>query len=301
MHPAAANALLHPCRRPRRAARRVPLRAGARLTAMSGDDRVLRFGIFEAHLRSGELRKNGVRVRLQDQPFQVLAILLERPRELVSREELATAVWPGGTFVDFDHSLNTAVNKLREVLNDSAQAPRFIETLPRRGYRFLADVEVLRPAPAAQPGSVPEGAPRTTGEGLPVVPRALARVLFLLAQMMYLAFYVSALAGWKEVHSRLGSLSASAGSLLTGLVLLTALAGIPVRFFLLTAVAFDFAGFRGKYDRLFSTLLLLDLCWGLAPLLVAPPIGIGLALAAMAALLYLPFGQRTLVRMAYVP
>jgi TolB-like protein/DNA-binding winged helix-turn-helix (wHTH) protein/Flp pilus assembly protein TadD len=103
----------------------------------------LSFGPFEADLRSGELRKQGIRVRLQAQPFQMLVMLLERPGELVTREEICQKLWPADTFVDFDHSLGTAVNKIREVLNDSAAEPRFIETLPRRGYRFIAPVVTL--------------------------------------------------------------------------------------------------------------------------------------------------------------
>jgi DNA-binding winged helix-turn-helix (wHTH) protein len=104
---------------------------------------ILRFGIFEVDLRSGELRKKGVRIKLQDQPFQVLKALLMRPGELVRREELQSQIWPSDTFVDFDNGLNTAINKLREALGDSADSPRFIETLPRRGYRFLASVALV--------------------------------------------------------------------------------------------------------------------------------------------------------------
>jgi TolB-like protein/DNA-binding winged helix-turn-helix (wHTH) protein/tetratricopeptide (TPR) repeat protein len=100
-----------------------------------------RFGAFEVDFRSGELLKNGRRVRLQDQPLQVLAMLLERPGEVVSREELRQKLWPTDTFVDFDHGLNNAINRLRDALNDAADAPRFIETLPRRGYRFVAQLE----------------------------------------------------------------------------------------------------------------------------------------------------------------
>jgi eukaryotic-like serine/threonine-protein kinase len=102
--------------------------------------KILRFGIFEVDLRAGELRKQGKRIKLQDQPFQVLTILLQRPGDVVTREELCSQIWPEGTFVDFDNSLNTAVNKLREALGDSAESPRFIETLPRRGYRFVSPV-----------------------------------------------------------------------------------------------------------------------------------------------------------------
>lgn len=102
----------------------------------------LSFGVFEVDLRAGELRKRGLRVRLQQQPFQVLALLLERRGDIVSREELQQALWPADTFVDFDHGLNKAINKIREALGDSAEAPRFIETVAKRGYRFLADVRV---------------------------------------------------------------------------------------------------------------------------------------------------------------
>src|SRR6266705_5938273 len=101
---------------------------------------VLRFGVFEVDVRAGELRKQGGRIKLQEQPLHVLTVLLQRPDEVVTREELRNQNWPADTFVDFDNSLNTAINKLREALGDSADNPRFIETLPRRGYRFIAPV-----------------------------------------------------------------------------------------------------------------------------------------------------------------
>ena len=100
------------------------------------------FGVFEIDIPAGELRKHGLRIRLQEQPFQVLAILLEHPGGVVTREELQKKLWPADTFVDFDHGLNKAISKIREALNDSAENPRFIETLARRGYRFLAEVRV---------------------------------------------------------------------------------------------------------------------------------------------------------------
>lgn len=109
--------------------------------------RVYKFGLFEADTRSGELRKGGARVRLQEQPFQVLALLLEQPGEVVSREQVRVRLWPSDTFVDFDHGVNTAVKKLRQALGDDADNPRFVETLPRRGYRFLAPVQVTDPRP----------------------------------------------------------------------------------------------------------------------------------------------------------
>lgn len=101
---------------------------------------VLSFGTFEVDVRAGELRKQGKRIKLQDQPFQVLSVLLRRSGDVVTREELREQIWPQDTFVDFDNSLNTAINKLRDALGDSADNPRFIETLPRRGYRFIATV-----------------------------------------------------------------------------------------------------------------------------------------------------------------
>src|SRR6202163_1692197 len=101
---------------------------------------ILRFATFEVDLRAGELRKQGKRIKVQEQPFHVLTVLLQRPGEVVTREELRNQNWPPDTFVDFDNSLNTAINKLREALGDSADSPRFIETLPRRGYRFIAPV-----------------------------------------------------------------------------------------------------------------------------------------------------------------
>ncbi len=112
----------------------------------------LRFGVFELDLRAGEMRKNGLRVRIQEQPFQVLAMLIGHPGEVVTREELQKKLWPADTFVDFDHGLNKAINKIREALGDSAESPRFVETVARRGYRFLAEVKVADAAPVRSPG-----------------------------------------------------------------------------------------------------------------------------------------------------
>ena len=105
-----------------------------------GPGAFFRFGVFEVDLRAGELRKRGVKIRLQQQPLQVLEMLLRRPREVVTRDELRNQLWPGDTFVDFDHGLNKAINKIREALGDSAENPRFVETVARRGYRFIAEV-----------------------------------------------------------------------------------------------------------------------------------------------------------------
>src|SRR5882762_10119408 len=101
-------------------------------------DRRVRFGVFEADFRSGELRKSGLKIKLHAQPLAVLRVLLERPGEIVTREELQQKLWGDDTFVDFEHGLNKAINKLRDALSDKADTPRYIETLPRRGYRFIA-------------------------------------------------------------------------------------------------------------------------------------------------------------------
>lgn len=102
---------------------------------------VVRFSAYEVHLRAGELYRAGRKIRLQVQPFHVLAILLEHPGEVVAREDLQKRLWPADTFVDFDHSLNTAIKKLRQALSDDKKKPRFIETLPKRGYRFIGTLE----------------------------------------------------------------------------------------------------------------------------------------------------------------
>lgn len=118
---------------------------------------VVRFGGYEADLRAGELYRAGRKIRLQIQPFHILAMLLEHPGEVVPREDLRKRLWPEDTFVDFDHSLNTAVKKLRQALSDDKKKPRFIETLPKRGYRFIGEVE-QPPAPllsAMRPASPP--------------------------------------------------------------------------------------------------------------------------------------------------
>src|ERR1700733_4977359 len=117
-----------------------------------------KFGVFEADSAAGELRRQGVRIKLNAQPFQVLSLLLERPGELLTREEISKVLWPDGTFVDYEHGVNSAVNRIREALGDTASNPRFVETLARRGYRFVAPVEkVGEPVVAvAEVASLPE-------------------------------------------------------------------------------------------------------------------------------------------------
>jgi cholera toxin transcriptional activator len=256
---------------------------------------IARFGVFEADLDARELRKQGRRLRLQEQPFAVLAILLEHSGNVISREDLRQKLWPADTFVDFDHSLNTVVNKIRETLGDSASSPRFVETMARRGYRFLAEVRwEARSAP--QPAIIQANDPARVQE-LPPAHRGLTRSLFALIQIMYLVFYVEALFHWRGVDQVSW---ADAGSpLILILVLVTAGVGIPVRFYLLSAAGFDYALLGEKFRKIFVPLLTLDELWAIAPFLILDRIGFGPAFAATAALLYVPFAERTLVRMAH--
>jgi cholera toxin transcriptional activator len=273
--------------------------------------RVARFGLFELDLAAGELRKNGVKLRLQEQPFQVLALLLERAGDVVTREEMRQKLWPADTFVDFDHSLNTAVNKLREILGDSASSPRYIETLARRGYRFIAPVQnhVGTGAFARPPGETPPAAP-VTGDSshelhpqldLPIPHRGLTRGLFALAQIMYLTFYLEALLRLHAVQEIADSLlPGSAATVLAAAVMVTAGVGIPLRCYLLSAVGFDYQRLGEKFQRIFPFILALDQLWAVTPFLLIQKIGLGAAFAASAALLYVPFSERTLIRMSYV-
>jgi cholera toxin transcriptional activator len=275
--------------------------------APQNSSRVLRFGVFEADLRAGELRKSGIKLRLTGQPFQVLAVLLERAGEVVTREELQQKLWASDTFVDFDHSLNTAINRVREVLGDSASSPRYVETLARRGYRFIAPLqseppqapEVRLSAPPAVP--VPQAAPALHPElEVPIPHRGVTRGLFALIQIMYLIFYGTALVRLHAVEGIAESfLSPWGATALLGTVMITAGAGIPLRFYLLSSVAFDYQRVAEKFRRMFPLVLALDQLWAAAPFLLTAQIGLGAAFAACAALLYVPFSERTLLRMAY--
>ncbi|MGA2964633.1 MAG: winged helix-turn-helix domain-containing protein [Terriglobales bacterium] len=272
------------------------------------DPMLFRFGVFEVDLAAGDLRKNGVRIRLQGQPFQLLTALLQNAGQVVTRDNLRETIWPADTFVDFDHSLNTAVNKIREALGDSASSPRFVETLARRGYRFIAPVDSVAAA-AASADHAPRNGPSTSPASViafhpelhvPVPRRGLVRALFALIQAMYLIFYVGGLAHLRAADRVASSFLPGWRSLaIVGALLVTGAVGIPLRFYLLSAVAFDFRKLASTFGRLFPFVLALDQLWAIAPFLLLPRIGVGLAFAATAALLYVPFSERTLVRMAY--
>jgi cholera toxin transcriptional activator len=266
-----------------------------------------RFGVFEFDGAMGELRKDGkIEPRLRDQAAQILGMLLERPREVVSREEIQQALWPADTFVDFEHGVNSAVNQLRGVLGDSAANPRFIQTLPRRGYRFIAPVEIVRAASTASPVSTPEATAASSAhdgaivrdDELPVAPDAVVRGLFSLIQMMYLTFYLMSLARIREIDVILQS-DAFRPRWVLVILILTAAVGIPVRLYLLSAIAFRYRGLARKFRTLFPFVFVLDELWALAPFLLVDQLGLGIAIGCTAALLYVPFSQRTLLRMGH--
>ena len=272
----------------------------------ASSQKVVRFGVYEADLISGELRKSGFRIRLQEKPFQVLALLLERAGEMVTREELRDRLWPSDTFVDFDHGLNTAVNKLREALSDTASNPRFVQTVARRGYRFIAPVQDAVLPKAADGGEpapssvVPIAEPLHPELEVPVPRRGITRGLFILAQVMYLIFYVAALLRWQEVHRIASSfLPAWGAEAILVAVLVTAGVGIPLRCYLISGASFDHMRLGEKFEWLFPAILALDELWAIAPFLLAEKIGFGAAFAATAGLLYLPFSERSLIRLAY--
>jgi cholera toxin transcriptional activator len=270
--------------------------------------KTIRFAVFEVDSAAGELRKNGNCIRLQEQPFQILVCLLDRAGEVVTREELREKLWPADTFVDFDHSLNTAIAKLREALGDSASNPRYVETLARRGYRFLAPVQRADTKTLDSPVVQKETADPAENSGkpfhsdleVPLPHRGLTRGLFALIQLMYLIFYVSALFQLSEIDRITSTFLPDWGSrTIFVAVMVTAVTGIPLRCYLISAVAFDHGGLETKFPRMFPFILALDQLWAVAPFLLTETIGFGAAFAATAALLYVPFSERTLVRLAY--
>jgi cholera toxin transcriptional activator len=275
--------------------------------------RLFRFGVFEADAATGELRRQGIRIKVNVQPFQVLLMLLERPGQVLTREEISRELWPDGTFVDYEHGVNSAVNRIREALGDKANAPRFIETLARRGYRFVAPVErvegnedpsFIAPSPAVAEGpkeepAEPEAKRRfrflATQNELPKASYRTVQTLFVPLQLMYLGFYVGALANLAEIEDLFNALPRPAETLLA--LIVTAALLIPVRVFLLCAVLFHAPGLRPKFLKMWPFVLPFDVLWSLSPFLLLHHISVGLALACMAPLVYSPFAQRSLMLM----
>jgi DNA-binding winged helix-turn-helix (wHTH) protein len=258
---------------------------------------VVRFAEFEADLRSGELLRQGNRLKLQEKPFQVLAALLLRPGELVTREELRQSLWPADTFVDFEHGLNTAVNKVRETLRDSASNPRFIETLPRRGYRFIGAIQNENAVPVETQRAVSTVAAQSE---LPTAPRFASRGLLLLIQLGYVFSYIEALRhlGLIQMFARFSFGPIRSLTIVSCIILWCAM-GLPVRFYLCFALGFDYHLLGDKFRRLFPFILILDFSWSGMVLFVIPKMGLEFGFLLLVAAIYSPFAQRTLARMAY--
>lgn len=289
-----------------------------------------RFGAFEADASTGELRRQGILVRLNAQPFQLLLMLLDRPDELLTREEIARELWPDGTFVDYEHGVNSAINRIREALGDSAGNSRFVQTLARRGYRFVAPVQRIDLEGDSGPPTVEllvqtvqdaQGTERSasravamnkmagsvenegglldrflaTPEELPKLSYSVVRVLFVLLQMMYLGFYIGALANLAEIQDLLAPLSKA--TQIFAVLIVTAAILIPVRAFLLTAVFLRAPKLRSQFLKIWPFLLLLDVLWSLSPFLLLHHTSFGLALACTTLLVYSPFAQRSLILM----
>src|SRR4051794_2060745 len=186
-------------------------------TTASG--KLFRFGMFEADSSNGTLTRNGSRIKIQEQPFRLLLILLNHPGEIVTREELRQQLWPEGTFVDFDGSLNVLLKRLRATIGDDPENPRFIETVPRRGYRFIAPVALVppKPEPAALAGLdggsievVPEVPPALVSLSLPVAPVASkSKPRRWIAIVIVAACAAAVLGGWMLLRHRFGPQSAT--------------------------------------------------------------------------------------------
>jgi len=235
----------------------------------------------------------------------------------LTREEIARELWPDGTVVDFDHGVNSAVNRIREALGDSAADSRFVQTMARRGYRFVAPVErigrVEEPVPqsaSSQGGElgritqVLDSLDERTGifagilatpEDLPKTPHRIVRTLFVLLQLMYVAFYLGALGNLREIEELLAPLEHAAQ--VYALLIVTAAIMIPVRTFVILAVLFRAPGVKPKFLKLWPFLLVLDIVWSLSPFLLLNHINFGLALACTTLLVYSPFAQRSLMLM----
>ena len=279
----------------------------------------LRFDSFELDSGTGELSKNGRRLRLEDQPASLLVLLAGRAGTLVTRAEIQEALWGEAQFVDFDHAINTAIKKIRLGLVDDSNHPRLIETLPRKGYRFIGTVErVVDTRVDSGPLAEPVASKRTEGSsgainnrdpllspvglveaGSALLPAGVARALFVVIQVGYLALYCATLYYIDRLGGVFSSLGVAVPDPILALIIVTAMCGIAVRLYLASSVGLAHPAAGLQFQRLFPALLFLDGLWAVSPLLAGLRIGFGLALAAAAGLAYLPFSQRTLIRNIY--
>jgi len=268
--------------------------------AQTQEDRRIRFDAFEFNLATGELWKEGTAVRLQGQPARLLTLLASRPGELVTRAEIQKVLWPDGRFVEFEHAINTAIKKIREALADDSDSPRFIETLPKLGYRFTATVKQAVPAeePAPQQNTPARETSDAEAEFSIPYPR-FSRSVFLFIQAGYVAMYCAALYYTADLESALLRAGFVPVSVTFPAVLVIAMCGIAVRLYLLTAVGWQHPAAGHNFLRLFPFVFALDALWAVSPLLALEYLGPGPALAGAAGMAYLPFAQRTLIRSVY--
>ena len=253
----------------------------------------LRFESFELDLHTGELCKDGSRVHLQDQPARLLALLASRSGTLVTRDEIQHELWKDGEFVEFEHGINTAILRIRKALDDTSETPRIIQTLPRKGYKFIAPVNVIEPV--LQPAPDPNTKKGPNEFVLPVSVN-LSRSLFLLAQVPYVGSYLAAFYYLDELDAALGrtfgfipvrySLPA---------VLMLALIGFAVRIYLIGLVGWGHTDAGPRYRTLFPFVFVLDAFWAATPLLIHR-VGHLLPWAGLILMAWLIFGQRTLMR-----
>ena len=264
----------------------------------------IRFETFELNLHTGELSKAGSRVQLQDQPTRLLALLANRHGELVTRDEIHHELWKDGEFVEFEHAVNTAMHKIRVALEDDKDKPRIIETLPKKGYRFIAPVDVLGGSPASLPPSetqtaepVPAKRPANAEDFVLPISAVSARVLFLLAQVPYVATYLATFYNWDNLDDALiRTFVFIPVEWSRSFFQVFALVGFAVRIYLIGLVGWGHTEAGPRYRKLFPFLLLMDGLWAATPLLVVEDLGPLVSWAGLILMGWLVFGQRTLMR-----
>jgi len=264
----------------------------------------IRFETFELNLHTGELSKAGSRVQLQDQPTRLLTLLANRHGELVTRDEIHHELWKDGEFVEFEHAVNTAMHKIRVALEDDKDKPRIIETLPKKGYRFIAPVDVLGGSPASLPPSetqtaepVPAKRPANGEDFVLPISAVSARVLFLLAQVPYVATYLATFYNWDNLDDALIRTFVFIPVEWSRTFLqVFALVGFAVRIYLIGLVGWGHTEAGPRYRKLFPFLLLMDGLWAATPLLVVEDLGPLVSWAGLILMGWLVFGQRTLMR-----
>jgi DNA-binding winged helix-turn-helix (wHTH) protein len=273
----------------------------------------IRFESFELDCGTGELFKESSRLKLQDQPARLLILLASRPGVLVTRNQIQEALWEDGQFVEFEHAINVAIKKIREALGDDPLKPRLIETLPRKGYRFIAAVEsVAAPVVAEDLPAVESRVEATSALAAVLIqtkildepheeqlerefalPAIHARILFMVVQALYLTIYCLALIHMHDVASVLGG--AGLGRLAAPL-LIGAAGSIPVRLYLIFTVGLGHPAAGLKYRRMLPYLMPWDWLWSVSPFLATPKIGAEWALVLSAVLVYPPISQLILMR-----